>query len=87
MLSAPVLTAAVEWPLWGVELTRLQYAGAVIVLGGLAVLIRLESRASAQAKSPCDAPGSTGYGSKQIETALQNSQPTSSRHARKDHLA
>ncbi len=45
MLSAPVLTAAVEWPLWGLRLALLQWLGAAIILGGLAVLIRIEARA------------------------------------------
>ena len=45
MLSAPVLTAAVEWPLWGLRLAPLQWLGAAIILGGLAVLIRIEARA------------------------------------------
>jgi drug/metabolite transporter (DMT)-like permease len=42
MLSTPVITAAVEWPLWGVRLAPLQWLGAAIILGGLAVLIRIE---------------------------------------------
>lgn len=42
MLATPVLTAAVEWPLWNVRLTWLQCCGASIILGGLAVLIRIE---------------------------------------------
>lgn len=46
MLSAPVLTAAVEWPLWGLRLAPLQWLGAGIILGGLAVLIRIEARAA-----------------------------------------
>jgi drug/metabolite transporter (DMT)-like permease len=45
MLLTPVITAAVEWPLWGVELTGLQCLGGAIILGGLAALIHLESRA------------------------------------------
>ncbi|NOX54371.1 MAG: DMT family transporter [Planctomycetes bacterium] len=44
MLSAPVLTALVEWPLWGTQLTPLQVLGAAIVLAGLAALIWLEWR-------------------------------------------
>ena len=44
MLSAPVLTAAVEWPLWGIRLAPLHWLGAAIILGGLAVLIRIEAR-------------------------------------------
>ena len=47
MLSAPVITAAVEWPLWGARLVPLQWLGAVIILGGLAVLILIESRVEA----------------------------------------
>ena len=44
MLSAPILTAAVEWPLWGFRLSAWQWLGAAIILGGLGVLIRVESR-------------------------------------------
>ena len=44
MLAAPLLTVAVEWPVWGVRLVPLQWLGAGIILGGLAVLIRIESR-------------------------------------------
>jgi drug/metabolite transporter (DMT)-like permease len=47
LLAAPVLTAAVEWPLWGIHLAPLQWLGAGIILGGLAVLIRVESRVKA----------------------------------------
>lgn len=42
MLSIPVLTAAVEWPLWGLKLEPLQCLGGAIILVCLAVLIRLE---------------------------------------------
>jgi len=44
MLSAPVITAAVEWPLWGARLSWMQFLGAATVLAGLAVLIRIEAR-------------------------------------------
>ena len=53
MLSAPVLTALVEWPLWGTPLTLLQVLGAALVLAGLAALIWLEWR---QAASAADGP-------------------------------
>ena len=43
MLSAPLITAAIEWPLWGVRFSTLQWLGAAIILGGLAALIRIES--------------------------------------------
>ncbi|MFV1966036.1 MAG: DMT family transporter [Pirellulaceae bacterium] len=42
MLSTPVLTAAVEWPLWGAGLSPSQILGAFIILASLAVLIRME---------------------------------------------
>ncbi len=48
MLAAPVLTAVVEWPLWGIQLSRLQWLGAAIILVGLAVLIRMEWRLTAR---------------------------------------
>ena len=44
MLATPVLTAAVEWPLWGIRLSLPQSLGAVIILATLAVLIRMESQ-------------------------------------------
>lgn len=44
MLATPVLTVAIEWPLWGVRLTVLQGLGALVILGGLAALIHIESR-------------------------------------------
>ena len=44
LLATPVVTAAVEWPLWGMHLALLQWLGAAIILGGLAVLIRIEAR-------------------------------------------
>lgn len=55
MLTAPVLTAIVEWPLWGIPVSPLQGLGALIILGGLAVLIRIESRVSAEGSSAADA--------------------------------
>ncbi len=42
MLSIPVLTAAVEWPLWGFKLSNLQCLGGAIILACLAALIRME---------------------------------------------
>ncbi|NQT12810.1 MAG: DMT family transporter [Planctomycetes bacterium] len=44
MLATPVLTVAIEWPLWGVRLSALQGLGAAVILGGLAALIHIESR-------------------------------------------
>ena len=44
MLFAPVIAAAVEWPLWGARLSAAQCLGGAIVLGGLAVLIWLMIR-------------------------------------------
>lgn len=48
MLSAPVVAGAVEWPLWGGRFSAMQWAGAAIIVAGLAVLIRIESRAQPQ---------------------------------------
>ncbi len=42
MLSAPLVVAAVEWSVWGLEFSLSQILGAAIVLVGLAVLIRVE---------------------------------------------
>jgi drug/metabolite transporter (DMT)-like permease len=47
MLSAPVMAAAVEWPLWGERFTWSQGIGAGIILAGLAVLIAIEARSAA----------------------------------------
>ncbi len=44
LLSAPLLTAAIECPFWGVRLSPLQCLGGAIILAGLAALIRLEAR-------------------------------------------
>ena len=44
MLATPVLTVAIEWPLWGVRLSAMQGWARLIILGGLAALIRIESR-------------------------------------------
>ncbi|MFZ5829707.1 MAG: DMT family transporter [Planctomycetota bacterium] len=43
-LAAPVLVTFAEWQLWGTELSRSQWLGAAMVLGGLALLIRIELR-------------------------------------------
>jgi drug/metabolite transporter (DMT)-like permease len=42
MLLAPLLVAAVEWPVWGIAMTPTQACGGVIMLLGLAGLIYLE---------------------------------------------
>ena len=44
MLTAPLLVAAVEWLLWGLSFSPIQCLGAAMVLGGLVICIRLESR-------------------------------------------
>ena len=50
MLATPVLTAIVEWPLLGIELSMLQCLGGAIILAALALLIRMEWRLSIAAK-------------------------------------
>jgi drug/metabolite transporter (DMT)-like permease len=62
MLSAPLLTVAVEWPLWGVRLVPLQWLGAGIILGGLAVLIRIEARANVAHQGEPAATGALAQG-------------------------
>jgi drug/metabolite transporter (DMT)-like permease len=42
MLSTPVFTAVIEWPLWDAKLSWSQMLGAFIILASLAVLIRME---------------------------------------------
>lgn len=49
LLATPVLVAVVEW-LMGVRLALSQWLGAALVLGGLALLIRMELRAC---RAPC----------------------------------
>ncbi len=44
MLAVPVITVSIEWPLWGARLSGLQCLGGLIILAGLAALIRIESR-------------------------------------------
>jgi drug/metabolite transporter (DMT)-like permease len=39
MLLAPVLVAVVEWCIWGITITPMQFCGALMLLAGLAVLI------------------------------------------------
>ncbi len=56
MLATPVLTALIEWPLWGMKMSPLQWLGGVIILAALAILIRMEWQMSAQeeiADEPC----------------------------------
>jgi drug/metabolite transporter (DMT)-like permease len=48
MLSGPVLCGMVEWPLWGGQFSGMQWLGAAVIVAGLAVLIRIESRAEPQ---------------------------------------
>ena len=50
MLATPVLTALVEWPLWGMELSRLQWLGGAIILVCLAALIWMEWRMSSDSR-------------------------------------
>jgi drug/metabolite transporter (DMT)-like permease len=46
LLLTPVLVAVTEWPLWGTRMRGSQLLGAVLVLAGLAALIRVESQVS-----------------------------------------
>jgi len=48
MLSGPVLCGVVEWPLWGGWFSAMQWLGAAVIVAGLAVLIRIESRGRPQ---------------------------------------
>ncbi len=56
MLAGPVLTAMVEWPLWGARLSSLQCFGALIILGGLAVLIYIEWHETNHSDRPGERP-------------------------------
>jgi len=51
MLATPVLTAVVEWPLWGMKMTSLQWLGGAIILAALAILIHMEWRLSVEEKT------------------------------------
>ena len=44
MLTAPLMVAAIEWLLWGLEFSPTQCLGAALVLGGLMICIKIESR-------------------------------------------
>ncbi len=48
MLATPVLSAVVEWPLWGMEMSRLQWLGGAIILACLAALIWMEWQMATQ---------------------------------------
>jgi drug/metabolite transporter (DMT)-like permease len=52
MLSTPVLTAVIEWPLWGEKLSWSQMVGALIILASLAVLIQMEWRMTRRSSTP-----------------------------------
>lgn len=59
MLATPVLTAVVEWPLWGMKMSPLQWRGGAIILAALAVLIRMEWQLASSCKvdltdEPCE---------------------------------
>ena len=63
MLATPVLTACIEWPLWGIELSLLQWLGAALILSGLVTLTGLEWRmASAQDEARVAAATNAGEG-------------------------
>lgn len=51
MLATPVLTAVVEWPLWGMRLSPLQWLGGAIILAALAILIHMEWQLSVKEKT------------------------------------
>jgi len=53
MLATPVLTAAIEWPLLGIELSMLQCLGGLIIMAALALLIRMEWRLGERQVSKC----------------------------------
>jgi drug/metabolite transporter (DMT)-like permease len=52
MLSVPVITVSIEWPLWGAGPSGLQWLGGLIVLSGLAALIYVESRQDPASNEP-----------------------------------
>ena len=88
MLSAPVITAAVEWPLWGARLSAAQCLGGAIVLGGLAVLIHVEARAQVRPEVEPSTAGRCGAGKPPdaVETGASNRSDPSYEN-RKDHIA
>ena len=55
MLSVPVITASIEWPLWGASLSALQCLGGLIILAGVAALIHIESRQEPSGNEPTSA--------------------------------
>ncbi len=69
MLATPVVTAAGEWLLWKTRLSPLQWLGAAMVLGGLGVLIAMESHAP-PATSSSDGGGTTAAKETQSKSPL-----------------
>jgi drug/metabolite transporter (DMT)-like permease len=77
MLSVPVITVSVEWPLWGASLTGLQCLGGLIVLAGLAALIRIESRQDATGnQSATDDTTSDNTGRESLEAPPNSTDKT-----------
>ncbi|MBN1912392.1 MAG: DMT family transporter [Pirellulales bacterium] len=56
MLSAPLLVAAAEASIWGLDFTLAQCLGALMVLAGLGLCIRIESRAAVSPTPPLPEP-------------------------------
>jgi drug/metabolite transporter (DMT)-like permease len=50
MLATPVMVAMVEWSLWGMSMSALQWLGGAIILGALAALIHVEWRLNEPAR-------------------------------------
>lgn len=88
MLSAPVITAVAEWRLWGIPVSALQGVGALIILGGLVVLIRIESRASTDREEPTTtAQRPPPSAAEQSDVVPARCEPDRAHENRKDKIA
>ena len=88
MLSAPMITAVAEWRLWGIPVSPLQGVGALILLGGLIVLVRIESRASGGCQEESAVAGPAVSPHPNVEEAAARPRETDpSPDKRKDKIA
>ncbi|MBN2296362.1 MAG: DMT family transporter [Pirellulales bacterium] len=51
LLTAPLMVAVLELPLWGIHFSTQQYVGAAMILGGLLLFVQLDSRSQSE---PCE---------------------------------
>ncbi len=54
LLTAPLMVAALELPIWGISFSMQQYLGAALILGGLVLCVQLESRGKSELNEPLE---------------------------------